>query len=72
MSIAELLKWVETTGLAGSIRDSLLLFPVLESVHVIGLALVFGTIVVIDTRLLGFASSERPFDRVAADILKWT
>lgn len=72
MNIASLLTWIEGTSLANQIRESLLLFPVLESIHVIGLALVFGTIVVIDLRLLGIASSERPFDRVAADILKWT
>jgi len=33
---------------------------------------VFGTIAVIDLRLLGRASAERPFQRVTADILKWT
>ncbi len=72
MSIAAILKWLETTALAVQIRDSLLLFPLLEAIHVIGLALVFGTIIVIDLRLLGIASSERPFHKVAADILKWT
>jgi len=39
---------------------------------VIGLALVFGTIAIIDLRLLGTASTERPFKRMASDILKWT
>jgi hypothetical protein len=72
MSVADLLHWLETTSLADQIRESLLLFPMLESFHVIGLALVFGTILVIDLRLLGVASSERPFERVAADILTWT
>ena len=38
----------------------------------IGLALVFGTIAIIDLRLLGAASTERPFKRMASDILKWT
>jgi hypothetical protein len=48
------------------------LFPLLESAHVLGLALVFGTILVIDLRLLGIASAQRPFQRMASDILKWT
>jgi hypothetical protein len=72
MEIDAILKWLEGTSLAGRIRDSLLLFPLLESIHVIGLALVFGTIAVIDLRLLGRASTERPFRRLASDILKWT
>jgi hypothetical protein len=63
---------LEATGLATRIRESLFLFPLLESIHVIGLALVFGTILVIDLRLLGKASTERPFQRVAKDIFKWT
>src|ERR1700733_47167 len=66
------LKWLAATALAARIRDSLLLFPLLESTHVLGLALVFGTILVIDLRLLGAASAHRPFQRVASDIFKWT
>jgi hypothetical protein len=69
---AAALSWLQDTRLAIGIRDSLLLFPLLESVHVIGLALVFGTIVVIDLRLLGVASTHRPFLRMSSDIIKWT
>jgi len=72
MDIAAVLKWLEATHLATKIRDSLFLFPLLESTHVIGLALVFGTIAIIDLRLLGVASAHRSFHRMASDILKWT
>ena len=70
--IDAILKSIEASALATRIRDSLYLFPLLESAHVFFLALVFGTIVVIDLRLLGVASTRRPFQRVASDILKWT
>jgi hypothetical protein len=72
VDIDAILKSLETSGFAGGIRDSLFLFPLLESTHVIGLALVFGTIAIIDLRLLGIASTERPFQRMWSDILKWT
>jgi len=72
MDIDAILRWLEATGVATRIRDSLYIFPFLESIHVIGLALVFGTIAVIDLRLLGIASSGRPFKIMAADIMKWT
>ena len=72
MDMDALLKWLEATRLATGIRESLFVFPLLESAHVIGLALVFGTIAVIDLRLLGAASTERPFKRMASDIMKWT
>ena len=72
MDIAALLKSLEASGLATRIRDSVFLFPMIESTHVIGLALVFGTIAIIDLRLLGIASTQRSFQRMASDILKWT
>ena len=72
MNIEAFLKALEATGIATKIRESLLLFPLLESTHVIGLALVFGTIAIVDLRLLGLASSQRSFKRMYADILKWT
>lgn len=67
-----LLDWLQRTGVAVQIRDSLYAFPLLEAAHVIGLALVFGTIAIVDFRLLGWASTHRPFRRLAADTLKWT
>lgn len=66
------LDWLQKTSLAVTIRDSLLLFPLLEAAHVIGLALVVGTIVIIDLRLLGVATMHRTFQRLADDTLKWT
>ena len=72
MDLSAVLGWLERSRLASTIRESLLIFPLLESIHVIGLALVFGTIAIIDLRLLGAASSDRPFKRMASDILKWT
>jgi uncharacterized protein DUF6644 len=72
MVISEVLKTIENTDIASSIRNSLYLFPMLESIHVMGLAIVFGTIAIIDLRLLGLASTGRPFRKLASDILKWT
>jgi len=72
MNISEVLKSIENTDIASSIRASLFLFPMLESIHVMGLALVFGTVAIVDLRLLGLASTHRPFRRMASDTLKWT
>ena len=72
MNTAGLIASLETSGLATTIRNSLFLFPLIESVHVIGLTMVFGTIVIIDLRLLGIASTRRPFTAIASDVFKWT
>ena len=72
MDVSSFLGWLQATALATRIRDSLFVFPLIESIHVIGLTLVFGTIAVIDLRLLGVASTVRSFQRMASDIMKWT
>ena len=48
------------------------MFPLIESFHVAGLTIVFGSIAVLDCRLLGLASSKRPVSRVMDDIIRWT
>jgi hypothetical protein len=72
VSIIEVLDALKNSGFATAIRNSLYLFPLLEAVHVIALTLVFGTIMVVDLRILGVASTRRPYSRVSADMLKWT
>ena len=71
MSIDGVLAALEATRLAEYIRESLYFFPFLESLHVVGLTMVFGTIAVLDLRMLGVASIERQVSRVAIDVEKW-
>lgn len=47
-------------------------YPFVESLHVIAVALVFGSIMIVDLRLLGIASTNRPFTRVGMDLLRIT
>jgi Family of unknown function (DUF6644) len=72
MQIDAFLKAIEATSFATSIRDSIWMFPIIESIHVISFTLVVGTISIIDLRLLGLASTQRSFQRMSSDILKWT
>jgi cytochrome c556 len=72
VDISAWLQSLEETRLAGGIRDSLYLFPILEAVHVMALSVVFGTITIVDLRLLGFASSGRPFARMSSELLRIT
>jgi len=62
---------LEATRLAGYIRESLYFFPFLESLHVVGLTMVFGTIAILDLRMLGLASTRRAVGRVATDVETW-
>src|SRR4051812_47031140 len=71
MNIDAALAALEATQLAEYIRGSLYFFPVLESLHVVGLTMVFGTIAILDLRMLGIASVRRPVSRIAIDVEKW-
>jgi uncharacterized membrane protein len=72
MDIAPFLKSLEDSGLASAIRNSAYWFPTLEAIHVMALALMLGSITVVDLRLLGLASKERSAARVSSEVLKWT
>ncbi|WP_405928061.1 hypothetical protein OG554_05020 [Streptomyces griseus] len=45
--------WLENTWLAETIRSTAYLYPMLESIHIIGIALLIGPAAAFDLRLLG-------------------
>lgn len=47
-------------------------FPLLESIHVIGIGLVIGTILTVDLRLLGLAALRYPVSQITGRLLPWT
>lgn len=63
---------IQYSPLGISIAESLWAFPTIETVHVIALVTVFGTIVIMDLRLLGITSTNVPVSRLSADTLRWT
>ncbi len=74
MTIASLLEALYATPLAAEIRENEFAFPTIETVHVLAITLVVGSIAVLDLRLLGWASRDRPVSRLSADVLPvtWT
>ncbi|MCB2066000.1 MAG: hypothetical protein KDE15_05090 [Erythrobacter sp.] len=63
---------IEYSSLGTSIAESLWAFPTLETIHVIALVTVFGTIAVMDLRMLGVASTNTPITQMSKDTLPWT
>jgi hypothetical protein len=53
-------------------RGSLKALPIIEAIHVMAVATVYGTIAVIDLRLIGLVDLHRPFTRVFREVLHWT
>jgi len=72
MNIQPLLQAVQDTPVATFIRESGSAFPMLESIHVIGIAIVYGSIAVVDLRLLGVAAHRRGALKLTQDLLPYT
>ncbi|MEU4453034.1 hypothetical protein AB0F44_17000 [Nocardioides sp. NPDC023903] len=53
LEMGGIFSWMENTGLAEAIRGTAYLYPILESVHIIGIALLIGPAAAFDLRLLG-------------------
>jgi len=66
----EFLEWLQGTPLALYVGETW--FPLVESLHVIAIAIVAGTIFLVDTRLLGLVSAKLPFTYVSDRLLPWT
>ncbi|MBV8167902.1 MAG: hypothetical protein JO021_13995 [Alphaproteobacteria bacterium] len=72
MTLDDILQGLEATALAEAIRENEVLFPWIESVHVIAIVLVVGTISIVDLRLLGVASLDRAVGRLMRELLPYT
>lgn len=66
--ISEIYNW----PLATSIRESETAFPVIQTVHVIGIALMAGTIAIVDLRLIGALFRKLPAVTIARPLLPLT
>ena len=72
MEIDRALDWLQNTQVASAIGENEILFPWIESIHVLAIVLVVGTILIVDLRLLGFASLDLTARRVMRDVIPYT
>src|ERR1700689_5454033 len=72
MEFCEVFAWIEQTPVAEVLRNSRVLFPLVESVHLVGLALFAGPLFLINMGLLGLAMRRQPVAQFAAALLPWT
>jgi hypothetical protein len=62
---------LEASGLGQAMRQWLWLYPTVEIIHVVGIGLLFGSIAILDLRLLGVSRSI-PVKALAGHVLPWT
>jgi hypothetical protein len=71
MSLLEFCRWVQYSPPLMAMRDSPWLFPVIATIHLMGLALIGGAVLVVDLRLLGFGVRIAPAAQLARDAEPW-
>ena len=64
-------EWLQETDISTAIRESNVLFPLLEGSHVMALALSVGIIVVLDVRLVGWGMRATPVSRIFENLRPW-
>jgi hypothetical protein len=62
---------VEASGLGRFMREALYAYPAAEAVHIAGLALLFGSIAIVDLRLLGLGK-RIPLGALVAFAVPWS
>lgn len=71
MDLLATFQWLEDTAIGAAIRESLWLFPVIEAVHLLALALLGGTILLVDLRLLGLGLRSEAVASLAHSTRPW-
>jgi hypothetical protein len=66
-----LFEWFEMTSPGVVVRESIWLFPVLEAVHLLGLCLLGGAVLLVDLRMLGLAMRGQPVPALAGQMRPW-
>jgi len=64
-------KWLEHTGWGTAIRDSVWLFPVIETLHIFGIISLVGGTSILDLRLMGLTFRDEPVSKLGKRFLPW-
>ena len=76
MSLSALMSAIQDLPLSAAMRGESAgtewLFPIVETVHVLTLTIVFGSIAMVDLRLVGLTGRGSSISRLSAETLPWT
>jgi hypothetical protein len=72
VDLTGVVEFLQNSALSEWMRLSLKAVPVVNALHVMSIVTVFGTIVIVDLRLLGFANVHRSVSRIHDELVRWT
>ncbi len=71
MSLLPLFQACDHSALGHAIRNSAWLFPFVETLHLLALGLLGGTVLIVDFRLFGVVLRQEPVSRLARQVEPW-
>lgn len=72
MSVLDFLNWLQHTGWATAIKESSLMFPLIEGSHLLALSFSVGMVMVLDLRLLRIAFRGQSVALIMEQIMPWS
>jgi hypothetical protein len=72
VDLTPLVEAAQNSALSEWMRTSLKAVAIINALHVMSIVTVFGTIFIVDLRLLGYGNLQRSFMRMHDELLKWT
>ena len=64
-------EWLQALPVSQAIGSSIWIFPLVQAIHLVFLALFAGAILIVDLRLLGLGMRLQPVSQVARDARPW-
>jgi len=72
VDLTPLVEAAQNSALSEWMRTSLKAVAIINAFHVLSIVTVFGTIFLVDLRLLGYPNIQRSFSRMHHELLRWT
>jgi len=67
--VPAIIQWMQNSDIGTGIRESIWLFPIVETTHVLALALSVGVLLWFDLRLLGWGMKHQPVSVVHKQVM---
>lgn len=64
-------QWCQDTAVGVTIRESVWMFPIVEAIHLLALALIGGAVLIVDLRMAGLALTHQPASLLERDARPW-
>jgi hypothetical protein len=71
MHLVDLFQWLNESAVSVWLREGEWQFPIIETIHILGLGLSVGTILWVDLRLIGFVTTRHRVSEIVGPLEPW-